>query len=326
MERTKWPAICGFVVGTIQLTRSVPTSFALDKPIHTSIVLLASCATAIIAASRFLPKDGGRSHKGQQYDAVPLGEIGQPHSSREPSPSREDVRYPSSLRKLRIVFVLLVLAICLRTETLREIVADSQCASVTWEPLLPFALAVWEYWTVHRHKKLVFHDDPDSSVYDELEEYWLRAPYRYLGAVGVLTLASLLALGTTRSPDSSYICAASLPYGWAVPLIQRLGTLLDIVIVYCVGQLLHMQEGRGARSIALRFMSIGWASLFASVVMLVSSIVYYILQEHQVRKRILTIPSLYFWSVIRLDVLICFTAICTVLTVSTLVIGAVLSS
>jgi len=315
MDKTKWPAISGLVVGTILLSRSVPTTFAFDKPIHTSIVILASCAAAIIALSRFLPKDGGRSHKGQQYDAVPLNDIGRSHGSQEPSPSAEDVRYPSSLRRLRILFLTLVTTICLRVEVLREVLANTQCAGRSWEPLLPFAIAIVDWRTVQIHKKRVLSDDPDSSVYDELEVYLLRAPYRYVVAALVLGLVSMLALGTTGSPPSTYICAASLPFNWIVPNLQKFGTLLDLLIAYCVGQLLHQQDGRGARSISLRVISVGWAFLFSAMAIFIEGVVYYVVQETD-RKWLLTIPRLYIWSVAWLNISVCFVAICTIMTVS----------
>ncbi|KAK5124244.1 hypothetical protein LTR85_001947 [Meristemomyces frigidus] len=315
MDKTKWPAISGLVAGTVLLTRSVPTTFAFDKPIHASIIILASCAAAVIGLSKFLPNDGGRSHKGQQYDALPLGEVGQPHSSREPSPSPEDVRYSSSLRKLRILFLALVTFICLRVEVFRRILANTQCAGQSWEPLIPSALALWDYLTVQRHKKRMVSDDPDSSVYDALEDHLFRAPHRYVVAACFISVGSVLALATTSSPASTYICAASLHNSLYVPNLQRLGTVLDLLIAYCIAQLLHQHEARGTRSVSLRFISVGWALLFSAIILLVIGIVYYIVTEDD-RKWILAIPSLYIWSVLRLDVLVCFTAICTVLTIS----------
>jgi len=261
MDKTKWPAICGLVAGTIFLSRTVPTIFAFDKPIHTSIVLLASCAATIIAFSRILPKDGGRSHRGQQYDALPLEEVGQIHTSRQSSPATEGVGYPSSLRKLRILFLVLVTTIGLRVETLRQILTNPQCASRTWEPLLPLVFALWDYWTVQRHHRRVLDDDPDANVYDALEQYLVRTRYGYVFAAALVSLGGMLALGITTAPPSTYICAASLPHRWRVPLLQHAGTLLDIAIVHCIGQLLHQREARGTRSVRLRFMSVAWALL-----------------------------------------------------------------
>ena len=213
-----------------------------------------------------LPKDGGRTAKGQQYDALPLEDDGErPHWSQHPSSTREDVRYPSSLRKRRILFTTLVFALCMRVEVLRHVLRNEQCTVLTWEPLIPLAFACWDYWSVHRHKRYTVYDDLHVSVYDALEQNIARSPYRYLVAVGLISLGGLVAVATTRSPASTHICAASLQFHWLVPFLQRLGTILDFTIAYCVAALLHEQEGRGYRSLSIRFISVGWALLVSLV-------------------------------------------------------------
>ena len=270
MDKTKWPAITGLVAGTYLLCRNVGTTFAFDKPIHTSIVLLASLAAAVIGLSRLLPRDGGRTWKGQQYGAVPLEEVGQPHPSRQPSPAREDVRYPSSLRKLRIIFLTLVASLCLRVEVQREILSDTQCTILSPQTFIPFSLAFWDYAMDQRHRKRIVHNDPDASVYDALEHYLTRAPYRYLVAALLVSLGGTLAVASTSSPRSTFICAASLNHRWLIPNLQWLGSSLDTTIVYCVGQVLHEHDGRGAHSVALRFIYVGWALLVRSTDLLAS--------------------------------------------------------
>lgn len=322
MDKTKWAAINGLILGTFLLTRSAPTSFAFDKPVHTCIALLALCAAIFIGASRFLPKETGRSHRGQQYEAVALEDRGQQHSSREPSPTPEDVRYPSSLRKLRILFLVLVLAICLRVGIWREIVNNVQCTSGSWAPLLPFAVAIWDFWNVQRQRSRWVSEDPESNVYEALGEFVTRAPYRYLLATGVLSLGSILALRSAKAPPSTFICAATLPYGWRVPLMQHVGTLLDIIVAFCVERLLHQQEGRGTRGMRLRFVSVGWGALFSAIILLIISTAFYVVNEQE-REWIMTIPAHYIWGVVKFSVLFCSTAVCTILSVS---FGLVFSS
>ncbi|KAK5109783.1 hypothetical protein LTR62_006516 [Meristemomyces frigidus] len=312
MDQTKWPGIAGLVASTTLLCRSTPVTFAFDKPVHTSIAVLASCACAVIGVGRLLRKDDGRPHKGQHYDAVPLGDMTAQHNSTDASPSGQDVRYPSSLRKLRILFMVLVGALCLRVELLREIVANVQCATTTWETFIPFILALADYWTVRRHEKPYNVENLDSSVYDAFEDYWTHASHRYVSATALLSFGSYLALRTTSGPQSTYICATALPYHWIVPTLQHLGTLLDVVIIFCIGQLLHQREGRGQRSVVLRIMSVGWSFLSASLILASIGTLYYVMAE-QDRKWIATIPTWYFWSTLRLDLLICFFIVCTTL-------------
>ncbi|RMY85151.1 hypothetical protein D0861_06592 [Hortaea werneckii] len=239
MDRTKWPAISGFVIGTYLLCRSVPGSFAFDKPLHTSVTVLATCAATLLLLGRILPREVGASQSDQRYDAVPLEDVGIERSSREPSPTRENVRYPSSPRKLRILFLVLVIAICARVATLKEIVENPQCAALTWEPLIPLALAIGDYWAVQRHSKRTHAEDYENNLYDDIQGAFVSSPYRYLVTGGVLSLSSLLALAKARSVGSTYICAATLPHTWMVPASQHFGTFFDLIILYCVGQLLH---------------------------------------------------------------------------------------
>lgn len=290
----------------------------------------------MIGASRLLPKGSSRTVKGQQYHALPLGEVGEPHSSRQPSPEREDVRYPASLRKLRLIAIALILALSLRVAVLRLVLANVQCAALTWEPLIPFAFACLDYWNVQRHKTWSVHEDPDSSAYDALEQDIARSPYRYLVSAGLVSFGGLLAIATTRSPASTYICAASLRYHWLTPFLQRLGTVLDIVIAYCIYALLHQQEGRGGRPLSLRFASVGWALLvsvtadlhssdypltsptqFSATFLFVIGVLYFFAFASGLERRlILEIPLYYVWSVLRLDVIVCFTIVCAFLAVS----------
>lgn len=262
MDRTKWPAILGLVASIILLTSSAQTTFAFDKPFHSTIVFLGTLGAAILGVSRLLPRGERRSHKGGEYSAIPLEDVHTNGGPREHSPSRmEDVAYPSSLRKLRIVFLVLVAAICARAGIARAIVLNVQCATATWEPIVPLAFTLWEWATVHRKKRNDVHDDGEATLYEIWEMRIMRAPYRYLVAVGITCFSALAALRIASSPASTHICAVVLPHRWAIPLLQHGGIVLDIVILACVGSLLHQEEGRGKRSPALRFSTLGWAAL-----------------------------------------------------------------
>ncbi|KAK4499138.1 hypothetical protein PRZ48_009650 [Zasmidium cellare] len=310
MDRAKWPAFIGLVLGTVAVTNTAKSTFAFDKTVHSSIATLACSGGAIIGLSRWLPRDGNRTHKGGQYEAVPLAEVGQPHASRDPSPNPEDVTYPSSLRKLRILFLLLVVLLCMRVEVLREVIRNVQCSKASWELVVPIAFAAWDYWTVQRKKRRSTSDDDlDSSVYDALERSMARSPFSCLATVALIVLGCTLATNSLASPTSTFICAAGLPFRWLIPQLQRLGTVLDIAIVFCIHNLLKAQDARGSRNVALRFASVGYAFLSAATLLLFIGIVYYIVQDND-RIWILTIPRHYFWSVLQLDLVVAFTLLC----------------
>ncbi|KAK3719020.1 hypothetical protein LTR37_004583 [Vermiconidia calcicola] len=332
MDGTKWPAIIGLVIGTVCLSRTVPTTFAFDKPLLSYSVLLASAAISVLALGRYLKRVEGRwtsKEGGQQYHALPLDEVISHDTSAQPSSHQtiaaEDVRYPSSQRKLRIISLALIGAICFRVEILRNVLANTQCNVLTWEPLLPFLFAAWDYYTLHRHTQRPAYDDPHSSVYDALEQRAVRSQFRYLVTAGLVSFGGLLAIATTRSPASTYICAATLSNRWLVPFLQRIGTGLDAGIAYCVTQLLHERDvrpaGSGQRSAVTGLETIASATVRAaqiSVAWLCFLGVIYMIAEPkpQGRTRMLELPWYYVWSLVKLDFLFCMTLACAFLAVS----------
>jgi hypothetical protein len=251
--------LSGLVLGTVSLTSTVPSSFALDKPIYCAIVCLTTLATVLLVLGRLLPKGESISHKGQ-YTAVPLEEVGSPrdHSSHR----FDDVAHPPSLRKLRVLFVVLVLAICARAELARQILLNVQCAHGTWEPIVPLALAAWDCAVSRRRRKHDMElDEQTSTIYDIWERRIMNSPYRYLVVVAIVSFGSLGALRATGSPPSTYICAAALPFTWSVPSAQHSGTALDVLILYCINGLLYSDDERGSRTPSTRFSAIGWVCL-----------------------------------------------------------------
>ncbi|KAI5366532.1 Putative glycosyl transferase CAP10 domain-containing protein [Septoria linicola] len=324
-RRGVWPAVSGLVVGSAILSRAIPTSFAFDRPIHSCTAILAGAGGAVVASSRWLPKDHeerGRKDR-RQYGQLPLTEVGRRHASRESSPAVEAVTYASSQRKLRILVVLLVALICLRVELLRQVVDNVQCATNHWNVWIPLALSAWEYWiaqkssshTISQHYEV--HDEP--SLLREIAVL----PYARVLTTLAFTFGGSLVLDAVASPASTYICAASLHYRVSVPVVQRFSSLLDVAIVYCFGELLRSRAARKTLSTINKFALIGLALLVCAGFWLVVGGVYWFVQETG-RKWLLTIPPHYFWSVMKLNVYIAFTLICALLTIHH--IGAVKTS
>lgn len=253
----------GLVVGTSSLSSTAQSSFAFDKPIYASIVCLTTLAAALLVLARLLPKGDTTPQKGQ-YLAVPLQETHEAPRDHSPHQIR-DVPHPSSMRKLRILFVLLVLAICARAQLARQIVLNVQCAHATWEPVVPLVLAIWDWFSLRRRRRHDAHvDDQTATLYDIWESRIMNSPFRYLVAVSLVSLGSLGAMRALGSPSSTHICAASLPYSKIVPLSQYASLALDVLIAYCINELLHSDQGRGSRAPSTRFSAVGWAFLVST--------------------------------------------------------------
>lgn len=250
------------MVGTACTTSTVSTSFAFDKPVYCAIVCLTTLATVLLALGRLLPKGDASSHKGQ-YVAVALEEAHYNNAPRDHSPHRTDhVVQPTDLRRLRALFLVLVLVVCVRVELARRIISNVQCARGTWEPMLPLALAVWDYAILRRRRKHdVEVDEQTSTLYEIWECRIMNSPYRYLVAVALTCFGSMGAIRALGSPASTHICAASLPYSWSVPWAQHVGTGLDILIVLCLDGLLYTEDEHTSRGPSARFSAVGWVCL-----------------------------------------------------------------
>ena len=308
----------------------MPTTFAFDKPQLSSSVFLASIALTLLGCSRLLLKDGARTATGQHYEALPLDDPchvgGKPHSSRHPFPTREDFTHASSLRKLQILFLvlagaivarpnvlILIGAIVLRTNVLLHVLLNTQCTGLTWEPLLPFAFACWDYWNVHRHRTRRNSKNLDARKIDNLEHDVVRSRFKYLTTIGFVSIASLVAIATTRGLPSTYICAASQHSYWVTPFLQRLGTVFDILIVSSATRYLHEPNKKGATNVGPRLASVGWAFVFSFVINAVFCIASSTAVE---RRRFFVIPGYYIWSLFKFVFLLCVTTVCGVSAVS----------
>jgi len=325
------------VFGTISLTSTVPSSFALDKPIYCAIVCLTTLATVLLALGRLLPKGDASSNKGQ-YTAVPLEEVHGTGLPRNHSPHRTDhVAQPPNLRKLRVLFIVLILAICARAELARQVLLNIQCAHGSWEPLVPLALASWDaLWRRYRkHSMEIEIDEQTSTIYDIWERRIMDSPYRYFCVVLLATIGSTGALHAIGSPPSTYICAASLPYTWSVPSAQHSGTAMDVLILYCINGLLYSEDDRQSRTPSTRFSVLGWVCLvrkelsspllnstdsrqFSAVLLSTAVCVYYFASDIEDRQKMLMIPNILFWSTTRFDLIVCLTIVSALFCVSVL--------
>ncbi|KAM3419781.1 hypothetical protein BST61_g3114 [Cercospora zeina] len=312
MVTAKWPAISGLVLGTVVLTRAVPTSFAFDRPVHSCTAILLGAGGAVVALSRGLPQDQEQRRRkdGRQYDQLlPLNAVGQPHASREPSPHREDVTHASSQRKLRTPFLILVALICLRVDFLRRVVDNAQCATKTWTTWVPLAFGAWQYWSsrsLPRWRTTDANEGLDGSPTLRTLASFTLVPVL---ATLAIALGGALVMNAASGPASTYICAASLPYRVTVPWLQRSSSALDIAILYCIDQLISSPGAKHALSAANRFAIVGLALLVCAGFWLVVGGVYWYVQETG-RVWLLTIPSVYLWSVMKLNVYVAFTLTC----------------
>ena len=258
----------GAVIGTVWLSITVPTTFAFDKPILTFDVLLLSAALAVLTLGYILHRRGvsGTFQGGLHYEQLPLNEI--EHQTDANTGQTADTTSGSVwtekgalvLHRLQLRHVLIG-AIVLRVEILRQILANTQCTVLTWEPLIPVVFAGWEYSSRR-------HSHPPNSVYtsDTAGQRPTRTSLLSLVVTSVVCFGGLLALATTRDPRSTFICAATLHNRWLIPLMQRFGMVLDVSIAACVARYLNEdphdpRDSRGTQKGDSPLISVGSAIL-----------------------------------------------------------------
>lgn len=230
---------------------------------------------------------------------------------------------PASLRRLRICFVVLVLALCLRAEVLHRVLKNVQCSTRSWTPLIPLAFAAEEWWKVRRRRggrggrgedvSMTGMDDEEASAYEALARFVAQMSGSRVISVASVVLGGIFAAKATSSPHSTYICAVTLPYRLQIPHLQLLGWGLDVVIVWTTTQL--VTRNASSRSLAGRAAAVGYAALLSSLIILVSGVVYYFMEEAD-RTWIRMAGPNYIWSLLRLDSYIVITLLCALALVS----------
>lgn len=259
----------GVILGSFWLSHTVPQTFAFDKPLLSSSFALYSAAFAVLALGLLVQRRGDVRRSGDgQYEGLPLGEL---HHGRNESTFRiADVpafpvhllRGRFSVRDVQLPHILIG-AIVIRLEIFHQILANTQCAVLTLEPLVPVLLAIWDYGQrrlKYRSPQLVparENDFPNTGQSGVLSAT----------ALGIFGVASLVALATTRDPPSTFICAATLHSRWFIPLMQRFGTFLDFVIIQCIRHLYAFEPSPGSlrtKDIGAQLSSLGSTVMVSS--------------------------------------------------------------
>lgn len=195
--------------------------------------MLFSAAFAVLTLGFLVQRRGGLgASKHPQQDGLPLNELGQ--ETAEDTGRLDNARgFPAwqisdafTFRRVQPRQALIAL-IVLRVESLRQVLGNTQCAVLTWEPLIPVLLICWDYF---QHK--LFDKPSHTSSSRIIDEQKIgSSDFRYAALLGLFSVSALLAMATSRDPPSTFICASTLHNRWYIPLIQRIGTLLDVAIV-----------------------------------------------------------------------------------------------
>ncbi|KAF2503390.1 hypothetical protein BU16DRAFT_39269 [Lophium mytilinum] len=301
----------GLVAGLVILPSLVRTSFAIDRPIHSSIVVLAVCGACIIGLDRTRALKDTKSHR-HRYGPIPLEDANDRLTSGNGSIHGEEgvgKQSPlSSLRRLRLVFLILVGALCTRVEVLHQVVRGVQCTRGSYYPFLPFLLAVYDFAIVRRHRQGQKPDEEqDATSFQAIFARLSRHRYMLVFSTLLLGLCSSLELSATAPLSSTYVCASTLPAFSLVPVYQLLGLFLDALILILVFHILDLSSDSQQSNVNAHRI-IGWALLLPAVIWTAVGAVICFANPDD-RRWILYPERIYLWGLFNLTLAICVTVL-----------------
>jgi hypothetical protein len=214
---------------------------------------------------------------------------------------------------MRLAFVLLVLLICARAETVRRLVRDVQCVGPTYIELIPLSLAILDF-CIHRiHKTSSLEDNSDLSMYELLEHSWSTNRFRYIVVTAILGLFGASILHQNDKLSSTYICTPATHD--KIITIQRLALVLDFCISFCLDALIRSYPNTGKTSPARSLSITGWACLLSASAIGIWGVIWFLAVPED-RFWVLEIPRGFIWRVVKLAILSCIAALSFCITVS----------
>lgn len=299
------------VIPLLRATQAHSLHF-LGRTLHVLGLILASLGASLLLLSRYLAKSSTTS-----YDELPLEESASDVSlsPRSPvSPSLNHVHVPqTSLRRMRLLFVLLVVMICARAETIRRLVKDVQCLGPAYSEFIPLGLAIVDFCIHRRHKVSAPENNSDFSMYELLGHSWATNRFRYIIITAIFAISSASILHQSDSPSSTYICTPATHDKMIT--IQRLALVLDFCISYCLDSLLRSYPNTGKTSPAKSLSITGWACLLSASAIGIWGVIWFFAVPED-RFWVLEIPRGFIWQLVKLAMLCCIAALSTCITVS----------
>ncbi|KZF26037.1 glycosyltransferase family 90 protein [Xylona heveae TC161] len=282
MDTTTQLSLAGLLFLTLALSLTFDHPFSFDRPVHSSAIQLAVCSAAIFGISKCRPRFFAAASDEQHYDAIPLEDRRPSYASREISPDSIDggPHNEHGKRRIRLLFLTAVLAICLRVESLRRTVRDFQCSKPGMEALVPILLSFIPHWKPPRpqtRRRTPLNGRAGNFLLTVIN---LCASSR----LGTILAALLVSVGSyigasiSAGPRSTYICSIESGNRNFIPFLQILSCILDCYILWAF-HILIRSRGRESYGSSTRAPLItSSAFLISSILLFVSGAICYIIK------------------------------------------------
>ncbi|KAH8729141.1 hypothetical protein GQ44DRAFT_674822 [Phaeosphaeriaceae sp. PMI808] len=320
MDRKALIFPCGLVLASGYLSTAPPIdySFALDKPLHTTAIVLLLTGLAIVAIEAW----GRRSSQPippTRYIAIPL-------SAGQSRPPGEEIwteagaptrRRAWSVKAVGALMAVLLFAVCGRIGIFYRVTKDVECSGPSAMPFLPLVLALYHCLRhpSQRQYPAWSADSRPRTHLDRLFNFVYHGSTRYILPSLLLSISSFLVIVKTSTLRSTYICPIANSAATTIPTLQFVGFLIDCLVVQTIYRLvddavspvddwtIHLQDGTSNHFL------VGLTLIASSLVLVVAGMVVYpIMPEH--RTWMLSFPSEYLLGLLRLSLMIPFMTLC----------------
>ncbi|KAF2626426.1 glycosyltransferase family 90 protein [Macroventuria anomochaeta] len=311
---------CGLILASSYLSTATPIeySFALDKPLHTTCVVLLLTGLLVIAVEAW----PGRPHQPQlpaRYVAIPLSDgHSRQHAEQHWTEAGLVGRRKSwSVRAVGALLAVLLFAICGRIGVFYRVVKDVECTGTSAVTFIPVVLAL--YHSIRHPSQRQYPawsaDSRPKTLLERVVNFTYGDSTRYIVPAILLSISSFLVLIKTSALRSTYICPVSNSTAALVPTLQFVGFVLDTIVVQSLYRLvddgispvddwtIQLQDGTSNNLL------IGLTLIASSLVLVVTGIVVYpAIPEH--RDWMLSFPSEYLLGLLRLSLMIPLMTFC----------------
>ncbi|KAF2442837.1 glycosyltransferase family 90 protein [Karstenula rhodostoma CBS 690.94] len=323
MDRKALLVPCGLVLGTSYLATSIPTTFALDRPLHTIAAVLLLSGLAVVAyETRAAQTRRPHSHSHSQrarHVAIPLQDgNGRPSSEEEWSSEERTPQYRGlGQRALAVMLAALLCLLGARIALFHAVLKDVECAGPQLTAFLPLLLALFHAYRTPKDRSQPAWSAESSSVthLDRFVHFFLYGTTRYILPSLLLAISSFITTLRTSVLRSTYICPASTSAASLVPKLQFLGFLVDCILVLLLYRLVdeglsqsesnspEPKDGTTVHGL------IGFTFIASAIVLgIVGIVVYTALPEH--REWLFSAPREYLLGLLRLSLMIPLTMLC----------------
>ncbi|KAL5052023.1 hypothetical protein BDW71DRAFT_169976 [Aspergillus fruticulosus] len=244
-----------FLLSCTFITTSYKTTFAFDHPLHTAVLACFLSGISHLILSRFVHQISPVSTLPVKYSTIPLTELDQSTAEVLTPTGVDDVAKDLRTLKWWLKVGLLSGISCARIALFRYITDNIECASTGYTHLIPFLIAIYDFW---RNQRAAQHwIRPDGAENDlfripvtlasRLRFFILQSRLRYIIPAALLAISGFLVASFQDARQSTYICPKVSGMHLRLQTFRVVGLVLDCLILAGAAELSGEEIRRDGR-------------------------------------------------------------------------------